>query len=152
MKPDKAPDHVVNLLIVKFGDGTSGFLEEHVANIDVHVRDAAGTPIRPASVTFEKGKYLGSYSLHDSKFWELARPYLPRRWKSLGTVPPSSTLNPAATAGASRVYYEDPATGEYCWRSGHWTSLPAFADTGPGHGCDEDGEDNGKVYPPEEFD
>ena len=78
-----------------------------------------------------------------------------RKWKSLGTVPPASNGDPAASAGSYRVFYANAETGEYCYRSASWgdhgTGAHGFRSYGNARGCDEWGTDNGKEYPSAEF-
>ena len=75
------------------------------------------------------------------------------QWTNMGAVAPASQGDPAASAGSRRVYYE--RNGEYCYRSASWgehgTGVHDFRDYGEGIGCDEWGQDNGKMYPASEF-
>jgi hypothetical protein len=75
-------------------------------------------------------------------------------WQSIGTKPPASTGDPAATAGSRRVYYRNQ-TGEYAYRHASWgthgTGVHGFRAYGDANGCDEWGLDNGKRYPADEF-
>jgi hypothetical protein len=57
-------------------------------------------------------------------------------------------MSPAAQNGSSRIYF---GRGDaYSFRHAAWKSL-SFVPSGPGRGCDEDGEPNGIVYPESEY-
>jgi hypothetical protein len=72
-----------------------------------------------------------------------------RPWKSKGTSPAFDGT--PATAGASRIYYENERTGERCYRSAAWRGVHFF-DYGDGVGLDvATGQPNGRTYPAEEF-
>jgi hypothetical protein len=75
------------------------------------------------------------------------------KWESVGT---SCRMDGTpASAGSHAVYYKHSGTGDYCSRFASWGDhgfgSHGFRAGGPGWGCDQGGNPNGKKYDPAEF-